>query len=755
MDILLRPCGLHAALRQLGEQDYECLGKFFWPSACIRCRRAPDLGFGTGGSSRGAGSLPNDRAACRWRIRFIKDPPRGRAHLAKDDLGEFANHHAFLSLPAWEIALGLHDTAQTEQTRPRSVGREGPGTVAQAHQRARDRAWEGRSSARVRRAGDHSDNGGPPREPVGARRRGRRAPLARRRDSPRPGSWHALPEMQYTVRFVLGLKGQLSELELHTIRARMTAGLLNKAERGALALQLPVGLVRDVIGKVHKDPHREVQDRLDLIFTTFLRVRSASKVLQFLNTHELCLPRRDRFGEVVWKKPTVAAILQILKNPAYAGAFVYGKTRSLRKDPASPHTQEVRLPMAEWKIRVNDVYPAYIAWETFEHIQDMLADNYTAYDRNKSRGVPRDGAALLHGIVYCGECGHKMVMEYKHGTRYLCNALRQQYHVPVCQYIHADPIDEKIVEAFFQALSPVELDVYAAAVAIHQATAQQITHAHQQHVERLRYEAQLSQRQFNRVDPDNRLVAAELERRWEAALAELKRAEEELATGSVSPAPLLALSSELQRAFQAIGQHLPALWQQGHIRQQHKKALLRTLIDKVVVHRLARDQMQARIVWKGGETTTLLIPVPIGTFKDLAGAETMQRLILERSVAGIPDEAIAQELTELGYRSPMGLVVLPSTVRGIRLKHGIFHTRSQSHPRRIEGALTISQIATALDIDPHWIYDRIHNGTIQVDKDPDTRLFLFPDSPTTLEQFRHQRSGKFQNLRFSRGHQDA
>src|SRR6266566_8559516 len=130
-------------------------------------------------------------------------------------------------------------------------------------------------------------------------------------------------------RLLLGLKGQLSELELHTIRARMTAGLLNKAERGALALQLPVGLVRDVTGTVRKDPHREVQDRLDLVFTTFLRVKSASKVLQFFNAHDLRLPRRDRFGDIIWKKPTVAAILQILKNPAYAGAFVYGKTRSV------------------------------------------------------------------------------------------------------------------------------------------------------------------------------------------------------------------------------------------------------------------------------------------------------------------------------------------------------------------------------------------------------------------------------------------
>jgi DNA invertase Pin-like site-specific DNA recombinase len=538
-------------------------------------------------------------------------------------------------------------------------------------------------------------------------------------------------------RLLLGLKGQLAELELHTIKARMTAGLLNKAQRGDLALSLPTGLVRDAIGKVHKEPQREIQDRLDLVFTTFLRLRSASKVLQFLNAHELCLPRRDRFGDVVWKKPTVAAILQILKNPAYAGAFVYGKTRSIRKDPASPQTQEVRLPMDQWKIRVHDVYPAYVAWETFEHIQQMLADNYAAYDRNKSRGVPRDGAALLHG------------------TRYLCNALRQRYHVPVCQCIPADAVDQHVVESFFQALSPVELDVYAEAVTAQEATFQQLEHAHQQHLERLRYEAALAQRQFNRVDPDNRLVAAELEKRWETALADLKQAEEAQAARSSSPAPQLSLSPELATAFRAIGQHLPALWQQGRVTQRHKKALLRAVIDKVVVHRLARDRVQARIVWKGGETTTLSIPVPVGALKDLAGAQEMERLILERSAAGILDEAIAQELTDLGYRSPLRQAVLPSTVKSIRLKHGQFQKRSQSHPRRIEGALTIAQLALALDIDPHWIYDRIHNGTIQVDKDPKTRLFLFPDSPETIEQFKQLRAGQFQHLRFSREHQDA
>ena len=155
-------------------------------------------------------------------------------------------------------------------------------------------------------------------------------------------------------RLLLGLKGQLSELELHTIRARMTAGLLNKARRGELALPLPVGLIRDAADRVRKDPHQEVQDRLALVFTTFQQKRSASKVLEFLNAHQLFLPRRDRFGDLVWKRPTVAAILQILKNPAYAGAFVYGRTRTVHTDPASPRAKQVRLPLEQWKIRVND-----------------------------------------------------------------------------------------------------------------------------------------------------------------------------------------------------------------------------------------------------------------------------------------------------------------------------------------------------------------------------------------------------------------
>lgn len=555
-------------------------------------------------------------------------------------------------------------------------------------------------------------------------------------------------------RLLLGLKGQLSELELHTIRARMTAGLLNKAKRGELALRLPVGLVRQDDGTVVKDPNREVRERLDLIFSTFLRRKAAAKVLRFFNDHELLIPRRDRFGDLVWKKPSIAKILSVLKNPAYAGAFVYGRSRTTR-DPSGKVTTK-RLPMDQWRICVKDKYPAYISWETFEQIQAILKDNYAEYDRNKSRGVPRPGSALLHGILYCGECGHKMVVQYKGGTRYLCNYLRQQYRVPVCQNIPGDPIDARVVEAFFQALSPIELDVYEHALAAQKEADEKVELAHRQQLERLRYQAELAWRQFNRVDPDNRLVAAELEQRWEAALRTLRQEEETCAQQQPTPKPMLSLSPELKEAFVAIGQKLPQVWHQEVLTRQNKKALLRCLIDKVVIHRQVQDRVQTRIVWRGGDITTLEIPVPVGSFADLSTAAEIEKIILDLSRKGKNDEEIAEHLTTLGHRSPMQTDrVLPNTVKIIRLKHRIFQKRSQSHPRRINGYLTIPQIARRLDISPHWVYYRIDNGRIQVVKDPETGLYLFPDEPATLEMFKDLKDGNLNNLRFSKEHQDV
>jgi DNA invertase Pin-like site-specific DNA recombinase len=549
-------------------------------------------------------------------------------------------------------------------------------------------------------------------------------------------------------RLILGLKGLISELEMHTLRARLTAGLLNKAKRGNLALALPAGLVRDPLDRVFKHPDQEVQNRLAMVFDTFLRVRAACQVVRYFNDHDLLLPRRDRFGDVAWRKPTVAAVLAILKNPAYAGAFAYGRSRSVPQKAAPHQRTQKPLPVDEWKVCIRDKYPAYISWETFVTIQDMIRDNHSEYDRNKTRGVPRPGKALLHGLVYCGECGHKMVVQYKKGTRYLCNYLRQQYQVPVCQSLPADPIDAYVVGAFLDALAPAELDLYARAVEALRQEGEQVRQARRQQLERLRYQARLAERQYKQADPDNRLVAAELERRWEAALRELQQAEEALRRDEEQPSTPEGLSPEEREAFLGAGREIPSLWRQGLLSPPQQKAFLRCLVDKVVAHRSAPDMLQVRIIWRGGDATTAAVPVTVGALSRLSNSEKMEREIVELAQQGRSDEEIAAHLTGEGYRSPKHASVLPSTVKIIRLRHGLFITRSQSHPRRIPGHLTVSQVARALGITPHWIYDRIYNGTIQVALHPVLNLYLFPDRPRTLSLFQQLRAGKLQELRF-------
>jgi DNA invertase Pin-like site-specific DNA recombinase len=556
-------------------------------------------------------------------------------------------------------------------------------------------------------------------------------------------------------RMLLGLKGQLSEMELYTIRARMTAGLLHKAQRGELALILPVGLVRDADGVVRKEANVEVQPRLELVFATFLQRRSASKVLQFLNAQQLWLPRRDRFGEVRWRPPTVAAILAILKNPAYAGAFVYGRTRTVRTGAGPRQAVQKPLPLEHWRIRVNDKYPAYIAWDTYERIQAMLKDNYAEYDRNKTRGIPRPGAALLHGLVYCGAWGHKMVVQYKTGTRYLCNSLRQRYHVPVCQYIRADPVDATVVAAFFAALAPVELDAYQHAVAAQQQMEAASARARAQQLQRLRYQAAVAQRQFEHVDPANRLVAAELEQRWETALREVRRAEAAMPLNRQPSGHLESLPRELRDALRALGQKLPELWATPVLARVQKKALLRCLLEKVVVRRVGRDRVQGRIVWRGGEVTDFEIPIPVQALTALSSGRALEERIMALHTAGHSDAAIAHELTAAGFRSPKGLVVLPSTVQIVRLKHRLLVTRHQSHPRHIPGALTIPEVAARLGLSVQWLHHRIKAGRIQLRRDPATGLAVFPDQPRTIELLTQLRAGHIQRVGFTQEYQDA
>jgi DNA invertase Pin-like site-specific DNA recombinase len=377
-------------------------------------------------------------------------------------------------------------------------------------------------------------------------------------------------------RLLLGLKGQISELELHTLKARLTAGLLQKAQRGELALQLPVGLIRDERGIVRKDPDREVQHRLALVFSTFLELRSASKATAVLNAQGLTLPRRDRFGEVVWRRPTCSAVVGILRNPAYAGAFVYGRHEAVRRDHTRRRPLQRLRPIAAWRIRLPDKYPAYIAWPMDERIQAMLDDNRSEYRRAGPRGVPREGSALLHGLVYCSESGHTLKVIYRPQPRYCCLELRHRYGGPVCQTIPATPVDARVVAAFFAVLAPAHLDLYerairehSAAIREHSAATEHRLRSQAQQLERLRYEAALAERRFRRVDPDHRLVAAELEQQWEQALRALKAAHETACAQEQEQQAELSVA--LARPHPALGPGRPGPPLAGHL--GHGRAL--------------------------------------------------------------------------------------------------------------------------------------------------------------------------------------
>ena len=563
-------------------------------------------------------------------------------------------------------------------------------------------------------------------------------------------------------RLLLGLKGTISELELHTIRSRLTAGLLAKAERGELALALPVGLVRDASGVVTKTPDREVQARIALVFDTFLQRRTAVRVVRTLHERGLALPRRDRDGQTCWRRPTIPAVTTMLKNPAYAGAFVYGRTQMGPRRRGDGRTKHKCRSPEEWKIVVKDKYPAFIDWKTFERIQTMLRDNRAEYLLNKTRGTPRDGAALLHGIAWCGECGHKMTVRYKGGSQYVCNHLRQQHGAPVCQCLRSAPIDASVAAAFLAAVAPAEIDAWARARKAQRHADETLQRAEMQQIERLRYEARLAERQFNHVDPDNRLVAAELERRWETALCALRRAEEALARrASQIETQSDRLDPRLRAKVVSLGQRLPELWADPSVSREHRKALLRCLIDKVVLRRAGRDSAEVRIVWRGGETTELKVLLPVNAVAALPRYGEMEQQVLALAGAGFDDVEIARQLTAEGHRSPRCATVFPSTVQRIRLQHRLKLPPKRTRWAKIPGRLSVPEVAAHLGVTTNWVSSRIYRGVIRVERDPISGRHLFADKPATLMALRQLQAGTVKRLDFAKdhheqeGHQDA
>jgi DNA invertase Pin-like site-specific DNA recombinase len=552
----------------------------------------------------------------------------------------------------------------------------------------------------------------------------------------------------YNDRLLLGLKGTMSEAELHLLRQRLDEGRMNQVKRGAYRQNLPTGLIRLPDGRVVKDPDDQVRHVIELVFSQFEALGSINKVLRYLRQHKILLPRRQRSGpqagQLLWKVASESALTTMMHNPAYAGAFAYGRRQSdpTLRQPGRPAAGRVRKPMADWLHLEHDVYPAYISWEQYLANQDRLAQNGLRFteNRDKAQGVARHGPGLLQGMIVCGHCAHHLQTVYKKTPRYVCRGLIRTTDAPSdCNSVRAPEVDEVVVQAFFEALEPAQLDALEAILAAQEQEQQQLDRQWQEQLKRAQYEAGLAQRQYEAVDPQNRLVAAELERRWEESLRRLRQTEEDYHQFQQRPRPN-TIPPHLRDQFRQVSHYLPHLW--PALDNAAKKELLRSLISQVIVKRLVPDQVEIRIVWISGAYTDRTTLIPIHREQDVSGYEQMVERVGQLWQQGYNDEEMADLLTQEGFHSARSPRVVPQSVMKIRLARRWFLPLERMRGvEEVDGYLTARGLAKHLAVNKSTIYRFIYNQVIPpqlVKRDPQAGTYLIRKDDQLLERLRQR-----------------
>jgi DNA invertase Pin-like site-specific DNA recombinase len=553
----------------------------------------------------------------------------------------------------------------------------------------------------------------------------------------------------YNDRLLLGLKGTMSEAELHMLRQRLNAGRLSKVARGEYVQHLPTGLLRLPDKRVVKDPDDQVRHVIELVFAKFAELGSCQKVLRFFKQQAILLPRHQTSGfhkgELLWKKPSAAAIYDMLGNPAYAGAFVYGRRP---KDPtrqiAGRHaTGVVRKPREEWVSIQQDVYPAYITWEQYLANQTQLHSNAVrqAERLRPGPGTVRQGAGLLQGLATCGKCGHIMRVAYKPGVRYTCYGLAKEFAEPSCAHLDGPTAEQVVVQAFFAAIQPAQLDALAALMTRRREERAQVERHWAQQLQRVSYEAHLARQRYEAVDPANRLVAAELERRWEAALVLQRETLEAAARFRQEPA-LPELDAKTRQQLEHIAQTLPELWDSGRLTHEHKKLLLRSLITRVILTRTAPDQVEVKIVWVSGHFSVATTTPPIHRQTDVSRYAEMVARIHDLWEQGQNDAGIAATLTAEGFHAARTAHVTPATVLKIRNRQQwVSNYHKHRMADKVDGLWTVHGLCRELGIDKDWLYRRIYSGALcapdVVRKPPYGNYLIRPES-ALIERLRQE-----------------
>jgi DNA invertase Pin-like site-specific DNA recombinase len=523
----------------------------------------------------------------------------------------------------------------------------------------------------------------------------------------------------YNDRLLLGLKGTMSEAELHILKARMHEGRRAKAARGELVLGLPRGYVLKPSGEVALDPDEGVQQVIRLVFAVFERRRSVSGVLRYLVDHDIQLPDRIRTGpnkgDIRWNRPSRATLSDMLRHPAYAGAYVYGRRHhdGRLRVPGQPHSgRRFRRDPRTWTVLQQGAYPAYIDWGTFERNQEQMAAN-----RNRYPGIPRGGGALLGGLVACGVCGRRMFTGYNddgHEARYVCNQMAATFGAPRCQSISARPVDEHVSALMLSALAPSAIEVSLQVAEDLELERQQLHEQWKQRLERAGYETALARRRYEAVDPQNRLVARTLERDWEAALTaeQALRAEHERA---LARAPE-RLTEEEKATVRRLASDIPALWRAPTTTARDRQAIARLMIERVVI--LVHGESERADLachWAGGVVTKHTLIRPVRRFEQLEHFDQMLAQITEMRSQGATAQCIADRLNAEGWRPPKKHTFDAAMIRRLLQRRGLGTKRpiwSGNVPRIDETEMTLQELADRLGAHRQTVYGWLRRGKL-------------------------------------------
>jgi len=558
----------------------------------------------------------------------------------------------------------------------------------------------------------------------------------------------------YNDRLLLGLKGTMSEAELYLIRQRMLSGKLAKAERGELAIPLPIGYVRRPSGEVILDPDEQARHVVGLVFAAFARLGTLNGVLRYLVGHQVQLPVRAHSGpakgEIEWRRPNRETLQIMLHNPVYAGYYAYGRRQvePRRKIPGRPSTGRIVKDSSEWLVLLPGRMPAYITAEQYQaNVARMAANRQTA----ATPGAPRDGSALLSGLLRCGKCGgHRMSVRYHtpssrapaHG--YVCAFEQVNYGTGgSCQHIAGPALDDYVTGQVLQAVAPAALEVSLAAAAQAEGGRAMLDKLWRQRIERARYAVGRARRQYQLAEPENRLVARQLETDWEAALAEADRLQADYQRFTEEQPT--ALTAAERAAIQTLASDLPRVWDAPSTTWADRKELLRILIEKITVTVAGTSELvDVTITWAGGHQTSGQAIRPVGRLDQLSYYPALLARVTELSAAGRNSAQIADALNAAGFRPPKRTSRFTgSQVRTLISQRNI---RSQRKGRPAvlaglpPGQWSVPGLSAELGMPTASIYNWIYRGWITARRAPGTRNWIITADNEQLRQLRERRA---------------